>query len=32
MFEHLFLETGFPVHICLLAVILLGIKVLKNEK
>ena len=32
MIEYLFLNTGFPVHICLLAMILLGYEVLKNEK
>lgn len=31
MFEYLLLETGFPVHVCILGLILLGLKVLKNE-
>ena len=31
MVEYLFLETGFPVHACLIALVIAGIKVLKNE-
>lgn len=31
MLEYLFLETGFPVHACLIALVIAGIKVLKNE-
>lgn len=31
MIEYLFLETGFPVHVCLFALVIAGIKVMKNE-
>lgn len=31
MFDYLFFDTGFPVHVCLLGLVLFGIKVLLNE-
>lgn len=31
MIEYLLLNTGLPVHACILGLILLGLKVLKNE-
>ena len=29
--EHLFLETGFPVHVCLAAAVIFGLWVLVKE-